>query len=150
MPTIDAILRLLFVEHYLSDFLKDRMVLAGKLREAGFAVHLAVPREPGLGTISLQDIAVHVFYLRRKSTKPVDEVGCIISLLRLYRDVRPILVHHIGLKPTLYGSIAAQIVGVPAVVNTLTGWGYLFTSHTVKMDLLQSIVAGVLRFSFRP
>src|SRR5688572_22503877 len=112
MPPIDAIPRFLFVENYFSDFLRDRVVLACKLREAGFEVHLAVPQEPGLDATSLQNIAVHTFYLRRKSTKPSDELGCATSLLRLYRRVRPTLVHHIGLKPTLYGSIAARIVGV--------------------------------------
>ena len=148
MPPIHGIPRFLFVENHFSDFLKDRVALACKLREAGFEVHLAVPQEPGLDAISPQGIVVHVFYLRRKSAKPLDELCCTTSLLRLYRRVRPTLVHHIGLKPTLYGSIAARITRVPAVVNTLTGLGCLFTSHTVKMGLLRSIVAGVLRFSF--
>lgn len=148
MSQIDTRPRFLFVENHVSDFLKDRMVLAGKLREAGFTLHLAVPRDSDIDAIALQDVTVHPYYLQRKSTKPFDELGCTISLLRLYRRVRPTLVHHIGLKPTLYGSITARIVGVPAVVNTLTGLGYLFTSHTVKMAFLRSIVAGVLRFSF--
>ena len=56
--------------------------------------------------------------------------------------------HHIGLKPTLYGGLAARIASVPAAVNTLTGLGYLFTTPTVKMRVLRPIVAGGLRFSF--
>jgi glycosyltransferase involved in cell wall biosynthesis len=149
MPPIEAVPRILFVDNQARDFLQYRMVLARKLREAGFDVHVAVPRESGVEDISRQGIAVHLFYLRRKSTWPIDELRCLISLLRLYQGLRPTLVHHICLKPTLYGGIAARITGVPAAVDTLTGLGYLFTTHTVKTRALRSIIAGALRFSFR-
>jgi glycosyltransferase involved in cell wall biosynthesis len=149
MPPIEAAPRILFVDNQVNDFLQYRMVLACKLREAGFDVHVAVPREPGLEKISRQGIAVHIFYLWRKSTRPLDELRCCVSLLRLYRQLRPTLVHHFCLKPTLYGGIAARITGVPAVVDTLTGLGYLFTTRTVKTRVLRSIVARGLRFSFR-
>ncbi len=141
--------RLLFVDNQVSDFLQYRMVLARTLREAGFDVHVAVPREPGLEDISRQGFPVHIFYLRRKSARPLDELLCWVSLLRLYRRLRPLLVHHICLKPTLYGGVAARIAGVPAAVNILTGLGHLFTTRNVKTRLMRSIVARGLRFSFR-
>jgi glycosyltransferase involved in cell wall biosynthesis len=149
MPPIDSVPRVLFVDNQVSDFLQYRMVLAHTLRDAGFDVHVAVPREPGLEDISRHNIHVHIVYLRRKGTWPLDELHCWISLLRLYRRLRPTLVHHICLKPTLYGGIAARIAGVPAVVNTLTGLGYLFMTRTVKTRVLRWIVARGLRFSFR-
>lgn len=145
---IEAIPRLLFVANQVSDFLQHRMVLASTLREAGFDVHIAVPREPGLEVISRQGIPVHIFYLRRMSARPLDELRCWVSLVRLYRRLRPTLVHHLSLKPVLYGGVAARIAGVPAAVNTLTGLGHLFTARTAKMRVLRSIVAAGLRFSF--
>jgi glycosyltransferase involved in cell wall biosynthesis len=72
-----------------------------------------------------------------------------ISLLRLYRRLRPTLVHHICLKPALDGGIAARIAGVPAVVTTLAGLGHLFTTRTVKTRVVRSIVERGLRFAFR-
>jgi len=60
-----------------------------------------------------------------------------------------LLVHHICLKPALYGGIAARIAGVPAVVSTLPGLGYLFTTRTAKVAVLRSLVVRGLRFSFR-
>jgi glycosyltransferase involved in cell wall biosynthesis len=149
MPPVDAIPRVLFVDNQVNDFLRYRMVLAQTLRQAGFDVHVALPREPGLEDISCQGIPVHIFYLRRHSTQPLDELRCWISLLRLYRRLRPTLVHHICLKPTLHGGAAARIAGVPAVVNMLTGLGHLFTTRTVKTRVLRWIVARGLGFSFR-
>ena len=148
MPPIDAAPRILFVDHQVNDFLQHRMLLAHTLRNAGFDVHVALPREPGLEDISREGVPVHTIYLRRLSTQPLDELCALVSLIRIYWRLRPTLVHHIGLKPTVYGSIAARITGVPAAVNTLTGLGYLFTRRTTKTRILRSIVAGGLRFSF--
>src|SRR5262245_35156589 len=120
MPLIEAEPLILFVDNQVSDFLQYRMALARKLREDGFDVHVAVPREPGLDEISRQGITVHTFFLHRKSTGLLDELRCWLSLLRLYSQLRPTLVHHICLKPALYGGIAARIAGVPAAVNTIT------------------------------
>ena len=140
--------RFLFVDTQVNDFLKDRMGLAHKVQDAGFEVHVALPLEPGLEDIVRQGIAVHIIYLRRTSTRPLDELCCWVSLLRLYRRLRPTLIHHLCLKPMLYGGIAARVAGVPMVVNTLTGLGHLFSTHTVGTRFLRSIVASGLRFSF--
>jgi glycosyltransferase involved in cell wall biosynthesis len=149
MPPIDSIPRVLFVDNQVSDFLQYRMVLAQTLREAGFDVHVAVPRESGLEDISRQGVTVHIFFLQRKSTRLFDELRCCISLLRLYRRLRPTVVHHICLKPTLYGGIAARIMGVPAVVSLITGLGHLFTTRTAKNRVLWWIVTRGFKFSFR-
>jgi glycosyltransferase involved in cell wall biosynthesis len=148
MLPIEAAARILFVDSEVGEFLQYRMALARKLREAGFDVHVAVSGKHGVEDILRQGIAVHSFYLRRKSTWPFDELRCWVSLLRLYRRLRPLLVHHVCLKPTLYGGIAARLAGVPAAVDTLTGLGHLFTAQTVKTRFLRSMVARGLRFSF--
>ena len=149
MPRVGAATRVLFVDNQAVDFLRYRMVLARKLRETGFDVHVAVPQEPGLEDILSQGIPAHVFYIRRKSTRLLDELRCLISLFRLYRQLRPTLVHHLCLKPTLYGGISARVSGVPAVVSTLTGLGYAFTARTLKMRVMRLIVEVALGFSFK-
>ena len=129
MPAIEVIPRILFVDNQVSDFLHYRMVLARKLQEDGFDVHVAVPREPGLEEISRQGIVVHTFYLQRKSTRLLDELRCWVSLLRLYRQLRPTLVHHICLKPALYGGVAARIAGVPAAGTPSLDWDIFSRQH---------------------
>jgi glycosyltransferase involved in cell wall biosynthesis len=46
----------------------------------------------------------------------------------LYRRLQPAIVHHVAMKPVLYGSLAARLSGVRGVVNALAGMGWLFTS----------------------
>ncbi|WNM60277.1 glycosyltransferase family 4 protein [Candidatus Nitrospira neomarina] len=148
MRPIEGLPRFLFVDTQVDDFLMYRMGLARKVQEAGFEVHVALPREPGMETISRVGIIVHPIFMRRLSMGAFDELRCLISLLRLYRRLRPTLVHHMCLKAVLYGGIASRVVGVPAVVSTLYGLGYLFSTQTVKTYVLRSIVMVGLRFAF--
>ena len=49
--------------------------------------------------------------------------------MRLYCRERPDIVHHVALKPMLYGALAPGLRSVPAhVVNAVAGLGSLFTS----------------------
>lgn len=148
MRSNEGVPRFLFVDTQVDDFLKYRMGLVRKVQEAGFEVHVALPREPGLEDISRQGVVVHTIFMRRLSMRPFDELRCFISLLRLYRGLRPTLVHHMCLKSVLYGGIAARVAGVPAVVSTLYGLGYLFSTHTVKTYVLRPIVMVGLQFAF--
>src|SRR5215472_9284399 len=107
--------RILFVDNEVSDFLRYRISLASKLRDSGFDVHVALPEEKGVEHIVRQGIPVHMFHIKRTSTQPLDEFRTLVSLLLVYRQVRPILVHQFCLKPSLYGGISARISGVPAV-----------------------------------
>jgi glycosyltransferase involved in cell wall biosynthesis len=149
MTTTNATPRILFVENQVSDFLTDRIGIVRRLQEAGYDVHVALPQEVGRAGVSTEDIVVHGIYLQRTSTWPLSELHCVVSLYRLYRRSRPALVHHIGLKLTLYGGMAASFAGVPAVVGTFTGLGYLFTTDTLKIRFLRSCVVGALRLSFK-
>ena len=49
--------------------------------------------------------------MTRKGVSPVDELRTLFSLARLYRRLRPSLVHHVTIKPVLYGSLAARLTG---------------------------------------
>jgi glycosyltransferase involved in cell wall biosynthesis len=149
MVTTEATPRILFVENQVSDFLTDRIGLVRRLQEAGFEVHVAFPQEVGRAGVSTEDVVVHGIYLRPTNTWPLSELHCVASLYRLYRCSRPALVHHIGLKLTLYGGMAAIFARVPAVIGTFTGLGYLFVTDTTKIRFLRSCVLGALRLLFR-
>jgi glycosyltransferase involved in cell wall biosynthesis len=137
------------VDHAVNDFLQHRMKLASALRDVGFDVHVAVPREARMQEISQGGLPVHSFHLRRHSTRPFDELRCCLSLLLLYRRLRPTVVHHIGVKPALYGGIAAYLASVPVVIHLLVGLGYLFVTRSLKTSLLRAFVERGLRLTLR-
>jgi glycosyltransferase involved in cell wall biosynthesis len=77
-------------------------------------------------------------------TSLVRDARYISALLRLYRRVRPTVVHHFSIKPVVYGSLAARVAGVPHVVNSVTGLGTAYSSDRRWLSLL---VRGLYRLA---
>lgn len=86
--------------------------------------------------------------LRRRSINPFKEIMAICELVRIYVREKPDLVHHVALKPVLYGSIAARIAGVKAQVNALIGLGYVFIAEGLRVALIRKIVMLFFRLAF--
>ncbi len=57
--------------------------------------------------------------------------------------------HHVALKPVLYGSIAARLAGVPGVVNAFAGLGHAFSSRDPRRRVLRALISRLLRVALR-
>jgi glycosyltransferase involved in cell wall biosynthesis len=85
----------------------------------------------------------------RRSLNPMHELRLLMSLVRLLRHERPVLMHGFTIKCVVYGSLAAQLAGVPARVNAVAGLGYVFASNDRKARWLRPMVRGMLRLALR-
>jgi glycosyltransferase involved in cell wall biosynthesis len=94
-------------------------------------------RAAGLGLIPIR--------LSRMGMNPLAEVRSLIGIYRAMRSERPDLVHNIAQKPVLYGALSARFAGVGAVVSTLAGMGYLFTSGGWKVRAVRALVVRAYR-----
>jgi glycosyltransferase involved in cell wall biosynthesis len=56
-----------------------------------------------------------------RAVAPYRDAAALVELRRLFRRLRPDIVHTHNPKPGLYGRLAARWAGVPAVVNTVHG-----------------------------
>jgi glycosyltransferase involved in cell wall biosynthesis len=88
--------------------------------------------------------------LERRRLNPLAELITILRIARIYHNERPDLVHHFTLKCVLYGSIAARLVRVKAVVNALAGLGHIFSNASPRAKALRQIVKLVCRVILRP
>jgi glycosyltransferase involved in cell wall biosynthesis len=116
-------------------------------REAGYDVHVATRLDRQADVIRESGLQLHPVAFNRGGLGPVEDMRTIAQLVRLYRQVGPDLVHNVALKPVLYGSFAARIARVPAVVNALGGLGYVFSSDTAKARLLRLIAKPALKMA---
>ena len=133
--------KLLFVVTEDWYFMSHRLALAVAAQAAGFEVVVATRVGRHGEAIQAAGIRVVPFGLSRAYGNPVREIA---ALVRLYRRERPDIVHHVALKPIVYGSIAARIAGVPAQVNAVVGLGWLFTSVKGVMRLIRPAASWVL------
>lgn len=126
-------------------FCSHRLPVARAARAAGWDVVVATRIGSHGERIRREGFRLVPIGLRRRSLAPWREIGAIAELVRIYRREQPDLVHQIGMKPVLYGSFAAAITGVPAVINALAGMGYIFTSTRFKARLLRPFVKMAFR-----
>lgn len=74
-----------------------------------------------------------------------EELKTFRFLMHLYRQERPDIVHHVGLKNILWGGLAARLTSVHGVVNAVSGLGILFSQE--KQSVMQKAILSVIRFS---
>jgi len=86
--------------------------------------------------------------LKRGSYNPLRDLGVIWQLRKIYKTEKPDIVHHVALKPVLYGSLAALGLGHIQIINALTGLGYLATSNSPKARFLKPIIWNLFKFLF--
>lgn len=141
--------KILFVVNDGPFFLSHRLPLALAARDAGYEVHVATPEDAGAGRIRAHGFAFHPIPMVRSGTRPAEEAASLVALVRLYRALRPALVHHVTIKPILYGGVAARAARVPAAVYAVTGLGYLFIARSAGAALLRAGAKMLYRVALR-
>lgn len=117
-------------------FWSHRLDLARVAAQAGFDVSIATRVTDHGERIQGEGFRLFPIGLFRRSRNPFVELAAILELIRLYRRERPAIVHHVAMKPIVYGSLAAWISGVPVVVNAFAGLGYAFTDETRRGSMV--------------
>lgn len=84
--------------------------------------------------------------IRRTRMGPLGELQSIWRLYQLYRKGRYNIVHQVGMKPVVYGSLC--VLGCPQtrVVNALGGLGFVFTSNDLRARLIRPLLGLALRW----
>lgn len=141
--------RLLIVVNVSWFFVMHRLPIALMARERGVDVHVACGDGDGAQDIIAQGFPFHALPLTRTPLAPFRDLRGLWSLVRLYRRLRPDVVHHVTLKPIMYGSIAARIAGVPAVVNAFSGLGFTFSGTSIGARLRRRVIQRLLSWSLR-
>ena len=126
-------------------FLSHRLPVALAAQQAGWDVTIVTAdtgklkdiEEIGLKTINLP--------MSRSGMNLKEELGTLNFLRKLYKREKPNVVHHVGMKTILWGSLAAKFAKVNGVVNAVSGLGGFFAEDNKSM--LAKVMPKVLKFS---
>jgi glycosyltransferase involved in cell wall biosynthesis len=139
---------ILFVVNDAGFFLSHRLPLALEARQQGYEVCVATPPGDGVEQIKGNGLQYRQVSLSRSGANPLAEFRTIWGLYRLYRELQPLIVHHVTIKPVLYGTLAARIAKVSAVVNAISGLGFVFLAQGWFSAMARSAVLASYRWLF--
>jgi glycosyltransferase involved in cell wall biosynthesis len=143
--------RLLFLVAEDFGFLSHRLPMGQAARAAGFdvAVICRVNKPETRAAIEAKGFRVHDIQWQRSSINPFAALAEILAIKKIYAAEQPDIVHHVALKPVIWGSLAAQLARVRHIVNAPVGLGYIFTSHDIMARALRLIIAPLLALVMR-
>lgn len=140
-------LKILFVVNVDWFFISHRLPIALEGIKRGFDIYLATSDTGRRREIESHGIQFIEVKFERSSKNPLNELGIIFCLKNLYRKFNFDIIHHVTIKPSIYGSIAARLCGTtPTVVNAISGLGYNFTAD--RKSVFQKLLFSLMKFGF--
>mgnify|MGYP003675902349 CR=1 FL=1 len=107
------------------------------LQQQGYHVICVAPRDaysPRLQHATGADY--HELEIDNQGSHPLSDALLLLRLWRLYRKLRPAVVLHFTIKPNLYGTLAAALLGIPAI-NNVSGLGTAFMHAGVTQKIVR-------------
>ena len=126
-------------------FCSHRISIAKAALSEGYDVRVVTQVNKHKNIIESAGIKVIPFKISRSGYNPLSEIKTFLSLYKIYEREKPFLLHHVALKPILYGTIAASLVRTPIIINAVTGLGYVFTSNRLSAKIIKPILLPVLK-----
>lgn len=127
-------------------FMSHRLAVARASRERGWDVLVATRVGDLRAEIEKEGFTVLDLRLRRRGRNVFSELRSIAELVGIFWRERPDIIHNVGLKPVIYGSIAALLTRTAPVVNMLAGMGYVFSAGHFAIKLARFAI----KFSLKP
>jgi glycosyltransferase involved in cell wall biosynthesis len=146
MKPVTQTLKILYVVTEDWYFYSHRLNIALAAQKQGFRIHIATRVHKHGDKICNLGFKLHpLSQLNRSTLSPWSDIRAIFELWKLYRKIKPDIVHHVALKPVLYGTLVARLLGIKKIINALGGVGSLFISKNPTMYRLQKIIIFSIR-----
>lgn len=140
-------LKLLFVVNVDWFFLSHRLPIALEALRQGYEVHIATTLTDKVKLLQGHGLVIHPLSLDRSAAGLWAASQEAWQIYRLFKDVKPDVVHLVTIKPVLFGGLAARFARVPAVVSAVSGMGFVFVAKGVKAAVRRWLVGGLYRWA---
>src|SRR5688572_3840890 len=121
-----------------------RMNFIQSLLKQGYEVHTIAPEDSYTPLIRDAGCTHHKVKMDSRGANPIKDSALIVELFGIYRKVKPDVILHYTIKPNVYGTIAAALLGIP-VINNVCGLGTVF----LKNNFVSAIAIFLYKISFR-
>ena len=129
-------------------FCSHRLPIARKALIKGFKVVVVTKVSKYGSVIESEGFELAPIEIQRGGWNLSSEFKTILALYAYYKKYKPDIVHHVAIKPVIYGTIVARVIGSIKVVNAMAGLGFVFISNKKKVKLLRFFIHKLFRFLF--
>lgn len=138
--------KILFVTNVDWFFISHRLCIAQEAKKKGWEVFVAAENTGRANEIINKGITFIDIKFSRSGINPFEELLTLYKFRKLYKEINPDIIHHITLKPVIYGSLVAKILKIKGVVNAISGLGYNFTED--RKSMVQKVMLSIMKYGF--
>jgi glycosyltransferase involved in cell wall biosynthesis len=133
-------------------FCSHRLPVARAARDDGFEVVVATRVRAHERQIRGEGFTLRPIAWRRRGDGLVGAARAVGAIARLYRQERPDILHHVALKPVLFGGLARALAfrgaaDMPASIDSVMGLGSGFSATALAARLRRPPLAIALRLA---
>ncbi|MDF2849834.1 MAG: glycosyltransferase family 1 protein [Sphingobacterium multivorum] len=127
-------------------YISHRLGIGKAAVENGYDVFVAAEDTGRADEIRQTGVKFIDLKFSRSGTNVIEELKVLRKFWNLYKSVAPDIVHHVTLKPVVYGSLVAKWQKIHGVVNAIAGLGYNFTSE--RKGTVFSALIKLMKYGF--
>ncbi|WP_369048787.1 glycosyltransferase family 4 protein [Tenacibaculum sp. UWU-22] len=111
-----------------------RRGLLSSLQEDGHDIY-TVASEDGYSD-KLKDLGFNYYKvnINNNSKNPLQDLKTLYQYYKIYKQIKPDVICHNAIKPNIYGTLAAKILGI-RVINNISGLGTLFIRQSFSTKI---------------
>jgi len=140
-------MKVLFCNNVLTGLLQFRKDVINDFYARGWDIVIVVPKESINATVIAKLNKSWKIYqpdVRRNSISPLSDLRFMHELYKIYKIEKPDIIFHYTVKPNIYGTFAANLLGIRNVAM-VAGLGYLFNGNSVKKKIGRTLYKLALR-----
>ena len=134
-------MKILFSDNSLFGLVNFREPVFRHFYELGYDIVLVAPK-PVDGEDMVKAAPAYAKYIaiemQRTGQNPAGDMKYFLQLFKIYKKEKPDYIFHYTIKPNIYGSIAAKLVGIRSSCM-VAGLGYAFDSNGIKNQIARSL-----------
>lgn len=123
-----------------------RLGVVKNLLSQGYEVFIIAPKDATVDKLVACGCTFVEVTIESRGVNPFKDVRLLRQYIQLYRAIQPHFIFHFTIKPAIYGTFAAKIVGVPSI-SVITGLGYVFIHENWIAKIARLLYRQALKFS---
>ncbi len=133
--SIDGDNRVLFICNHVIGIYNFRLEIVERMLDEGYEVHICCPALEHIDEVIGLGCVFHPITIDRHGMNPFEDIKIYQHYKKLFKQIKPLVVFGLTIKPNIYGGVAAKRVGVPFVAN-VTGLGTSIEDGGLKAKII--------------